>query len=97
MLRVTCWFTGTPLQNNLGELWSLLNFLLPDIFGSLADFQSWFDFSEAVGSESADKDILAAEQRHNVSGSLLQAYDLVITLYQYRVVQHLSGHTGMQV
>jgi ATP-dependent DNA helicase len=40
--------TGTPLQNNLAELWSLLNFLLPDIFGSLADFESWFDFSGAV-------------------------------------------------
>lgn len=25
--------TGTPLQNNLHELWALLNFLLPDIFG----------------------------------------------------------------
>jgi len=24
--------TGTPLQNNLSELWSLLNFLLPKIF-----------------------------------------------------------------
>ena len=37
--------TGTPLQNNLSELWSLLNFLLPDIFASLQDFEKWFDFS----------------------------------------------------
>jgi Superfamily II DNA/RNA helicases, SNF2 family len=26
--------TGTPLQNNLHELWSLLNFLLPEVFTS---------------------------------------------------------------
>ena len=24
--------TGTPLQNNLNELWALLNFLLPKVF-----------------------------------------------------------------
>ena len=30
--------TGTPLQNNLSELWSLLNFLLPDIFDDLNRF-----------------------------------------------------------
>ncbi|TRY87892.1 hypothetical protein DNTS_010191, partial [Danionella cerebrum] len=35
--------TGTPLQNNLHELWSLLNFLLPDVFNSASDFDSWFD------------------------------------------------------
>ena len=33
--------TGTPLQNNLSELWSLLNFLLPDIFDDLESFQRW--------------------------------------------------------
>lgn len=35
--------TGTPLQNNLHELWALLNFLLPDIFSSSADFDDWFE------------------------------------------------------
>ena len=34
--------TGTPLQNNLHELWSLLNFLLPDVFHSSEVFDSWF-------------------------------------------------------
>ncbi|KAJ0981911.1 hypothetical protein J5N97_010166 [Dioscorea zingiberensis] len=37
--------TGTPLQNNLAELWSLLNFILPDIFSSHQEFESWFDLS----------------------------------------------------
>lgn len=37
--------TGTPLQNNLKELWSLLHFLLPNIFTDWDSFESWFDFS----------------------------------------------------
>lgn len=32
-------------QNNLHELWALLNFLLPDVFGSSEDFDSWFNLS----------------------------------------------------
>ena len=34
--------TGTPLQNNITELWSLLHFLRPDIFESAAFFKAWF-------------------------------------------------------
>lgn len=34
--------TGTPLQNNLHELWSLLNFLLPEIFSNSDLFDHWF-------------------------------------------------------
>ncbi|XP_013117315.2 chromatin-remodeling complex ATPase chain Iswi [Stomoxys calcitrans] len=35
--------TGTPLQNNLHELWALLNFMLPDVFNSGEDFDEWFN------------------------------------------------------
>ncbi|KAI8344521.1 SNF2 family N-terminal domain-containing protein [Chlamydoabsidia padenii] len=35
--------TGTPLQNNLPELWALLNFVLPKIFKSVKSFEEWFN------------------------------------------------------
>ncbi|CAL6305641.1 unnamed protein product [Bathycoccus prasinos] len=34
--------TGTPLQNNLMELWSLMHFLMPTLFQSHSEFKSWF-------------------------------------------------------
>nr|XP_018898442.1 PREDICTED: chromatin-remodeling complex ATPase chain Iswi-like isoform X1 [Bemisia tabaci] len=43
--------TGTPLQNNLHELWSLLNFLLPDVFGSAEDFDAWFNLNRCFGDD----------------------------------------------
>lgn len=35
--------TGTPLQNELKELWALLNFLLPNVFDSHVNFENWFN------------------------------------------------------
>ena len=34
--------TGTPLQNSLMELWSLMHFLMPHLFQSSEDFRDWF-------------------------------------------------------
>ena len=43
--------TGTPLQNNLHELWALLNFLLPDVFNSSDDFDEWFNTNSCLGQD----------------------------------------------
>lgn len=37
--------TGTPLQNNLHELWALLNFLMPEMFASSANFDDLFNIN----------------------------------------------------
>ncbi|KAG5266289.1 hypothetical protein AALO_G00229330 [Alosa alosa] len=61
--------TGTPLQNNLAELWSLLNFLLPDVFDDLKSFESWFDLDRI--SEEAEN-IVAKEREENILHMLHQ-------------------------
>ena len=37
--------TGTPLQNNLTEFWSILNWLEPELFGSSDRFDAAFDLN----------------------------------------------------
>ena len=59
--------TGTPLQNNLHELWSLLNFLMPDIFDSSDVFDSWFNISENVNSEDQEsRNLEMIQQLHKI-------------------------------
>ncbi|KWU46234.1 hypothetical protein RHOSPDRAFT_24768 [Rhodotorula sp. JG-1b] len=43
--------TGTPLQNNLTELYALLSFILPHVFNDQDLFESQFDFSEITTSD----------------------------------------------
>ncbi|GAA5890455.1 hypothetical protein JCM5296_005051 [Sporobolomyces johnsonii] len=43
--------TGTPLQNNLTELYALLSFILPKIFTDQATFESMFNFSSLTNSD----------------------------------------------
>ncbi|KAF2870583.1 SNF2 family N-terminal domain-containing protein [Massariosphaeria phaeospora] len=61
--------TGTPLQNNLIELWSLLHFLLPTVFDKLATFESWFDFSGLKDKDSYEQ-LLSEERQQYLVKSL---------------------------
>jgi len=49
------------VQNNLHELWSLLNFLLPEIFSSAETFDEWFQIS----GENDQQEVV--QQLHKVS------------------------------
>lgn len=58
--------TGTPLQNNIAELWSLLHFLLPEVFNDLGSFESWFDFSTVLDNR-GNKEVVEKRKRNLVS------------------------------
>src|SRR4051812_18390621 len=55
--------TGTPLQNNLKELWSLLNFLMPNIFTDWEAFECWFDFGDLEDEETTEEFISDATKQ----------------------------------
>lgn len=61
--------TGTPLQNNLHELWSLLNFLLPDLFDTSTDFEDLFNLGAQEGmttDQNEDKNVELVQQLHTI-------------------------------
>ncbi|CAL1517439.1 DEAD/DEAH box helicase [Chitinophaga sp. MM2321] len=47
--------TGTPIQNHMGEIWNLFNFLNPGLLGSLDHFNEQFVFPSARNPESSVK------------------------------------------
>jgi len=60
--------TGTPLQNNLPELWALLNFLLPTIFSSVDTFDQWFNKPfAAFRAQGANAAAVAEEEGENAA------------------------------
>ena len=64
--------TGTPLQNNLPELWALLNFVLPNIFKSVKSFDEWFNtpFANTGGQDkmelTEEEQLLVIKRLHKV-------------------------------
>ncbi|KAI4293178.1 chromatin-remodeling ATPase INO80 [Pancytospora philotis] len=53
--RNRCLLTGTPIQNNMQELWSLLHFIMPTLFDSLSEFSEWFLTENGLDATQVDK------------------------------------------
>lgn len=51
--------TGTPIENRLSELWSIIDFLMPGILGSYAHFRERFELPILSGDESAQAKLQA--------------------------------------
>lgn len=55
--------TGTPLENHLGELWSLFHFLMPGLLGSERQFSALYRTPIEKGGHAARQRALAARLR----------------------------------
>ncbi|KAK3054669.1 chromatin remodeling complex Adenosinetriphosphatase [Extremus antarcticus] len=85
--------TGTPLQNNLHELWALLNFLLPDVFGDSEAFDSWFK------NQDADQDTVVQQLHRVLRPFLLRRVkaDVEKSLLPKKEVNLYVGMSPMQI
>jgi len=85
--------TGTPLQNNLHELWALLNFLLPDVFGDSEAFDSWFS------NQTEDSDTVVQQLHKVLRPFLLRRVksDVEKSLLPKKEVNLYVGMSEMQV
>lgn len=60
--------TGTPIENHLGELWSLFNFLMPGFLGSKKQFEKIYQ----IPIERDNEDERQADLSHRVSPFMLR-------------------------
>ncbi|EEB89358.1 hypothetical protein MPER_12552, partial [Moniliophthora perniciosa FA553] len=66
MSRGRLLITGTPLQNNLQELFSLLNFICPEIFSNYEDLDSFLHKDEADQEAEEEKSKKVVEALHKI-------------------------------
>ncbi|KAK9452490.1 SNF2 family N-terminal domain-containing protein [Dipodascopsis uninucleata] len=85
--------TGTPLQNNLHELWALLNFILPDVFSDSQVFDQWFE------SQNSDQDTVVQQLHKVLRPFLLRRVksDVEKSLLPKKEVNVYVGMSDMQV
>jgi SWI/SNF-related matrix-associated actin-dependent regulator of chromatin subfamily A member 5 len=91
--------TGTPLQNNLHELWALLNFLLPDVFGDAQVFDDWFENQGGNDDSEKDQDKVIQQLHQLLSPFLLRRVkaDVEKSLLPKIETNVYIGMTDMQV
>ena len=80
--------TGTPIQNNMQELWALLHFIMPTLFDSHDEFSDWFS-----------KDIESHAQSHTkLNQDQLKRLHMILKPFMLRRVKaHVQKELGDKV
>ncbi|KAH9385639.1 uncharacterized protein NEMAJ01_0535 [Nematocida major] len=85
--------TGTPLQNNIHELWALLNFLAPEVFSDGEGFDAW------VESASSDSENETVDKLRNLLSLFIlrrEKADVEKSLLPKKIINLYSPLTEMQ-
>ncbi|GKT70210.1 lymphoid-specific helicase [Colletotrichum tofieldiae] len=81
--------TGTPLQNNLRELWALLHFLMPGIFKDWEAFEEWFNFDDLQDEEGTEEFIADRENQELIKKIHVILQPLLLRRVKADVAAHL--------
>ena len=80
--------TGTPIQNNMQELWALLHFIMPSLFDSHDEFSEWF--SKDIESHAQSNTKLDEEQ-------LKRLHMILKPFMLRRIKKHVQKELGDKV
>ncbi|XP_057770371.1 LOW QUALITY PROTEIN: chromatin-remodeling ATPase INO80 [Salvia miltiorrhiza] len=84
--------TGTPIQNNMAELWALLHFIMPTLFDSHEQFNEWF--SKGIESHAEHGGTLNEHQLNRLH-AILKPF--MLRRVKKDVVSELTGKTEVTV
>lgn len=84
--------TGTPVQNNMAELWALLHFIMPTLFDSHEQFNEWF--SKGIESHAEHGGTLNEHQLNRLHAVLKP---FMLRRVKKDVVTELTGKTEITV
>ncbi len=83
--------TGTPIENNLTELWSLFRFITPGLLGSLKGFIERY----ALPIENVNEDKLAARKASLALKALIQPF--ILRRMKNQVLTELPSRTDINI
>ncbi|KAF3930154.1 hypothetical protein ABW19_dt0208954 [Dactylella cylindrospora] len=80
--------TGTPIQNNMQELWALLHFIMPTLFDSHDEFSEWFS-----------KDIEShAQSNTQLNEAQLRRLHMILKPFMLRrIKKHVQSELGEKI
>ncbi|WOK93553.1 DNA helicase INO80 isoform X1 [Canna indica] len=84
--------TGTPIQNNMAELWALLHFIMPTLFDSHEQFNEWF--SKGIESHAEHGGTLNEHQLNRLHAVLKP---FMLRRVKKDVISEMTGKTEITV